>query len=596
MNIKLVYVITICITAIVCSNAQTPQVISISPSFNEISSDMSPAISATFDMPMDSSSFNQISFSVLGERSGYHSGDINYNSSSRTVTFQSKEIYNSGERVTVSLSNHIKSMQGDSLTGFSWVFRIPAGVAPVYFSEPVEYSGGGIMQVVDINNDSYPDIAISSGVILINNGYGVFDQFWFIPDCDYFYPLVVDDFNRDGLMDIFYKKNDSDNLRIGIGDGKGNFKTTTKPLWFYEFFSTDLNRDGYPDIAGLSGVTYIPPDSTTLNWSIAFNDGAGNFIDTTMFRIGGGGRPEKIISTDIDNDGDLDVVIASHYEVNPSGIFGLNGIIPGKNDGFGNFDTFDLYVANDISYPYYIYASDFNNDYFDDIAVISSGGGVIELNSKNGDFSLDTTDTRYFWSAELAAPITGGDINGDGWVDMVTSGYEWPPENPIPYYTVKINNHSYFSRFDKGNFNDTLPDGYTHSTAIADINMDNRADIIHCSLYGTYITFNTDSVTDVKEQNKPVTSFDISNNYPNPFNSSTSFEIQVTEPQIISISIFNVLGKEVRELENKRFVTGEHKVNWGGKDNNRNSLPSGVYFIRVQAGKRIQYLKSILLK
>lgn len=595
---KLRYVISFYLITIVCINAQTPEVVSISPSFNEISSDADPTISATFDMPMDSSSFNQISFSVLGERSGYHSGDINYNSSTRTVTFQSKKTYNSGERVTVTLSNHIRSMQGDSLTGYGWVIRIPAGVAPVYFSEPVEYGGGGeYMQVVDMNNDNYPDIITSSGVIWINDGYGVFNQYWFIPDCDYFYPLVVDDFNRDGLMDVLYKG--SDDLKIGIGDGKGNFSLTTKPFWFYEYFSTDLNGDGYPDIAGICGVTYMPPDSTTLNWSIAFNDGAGNFIDTTMYKVGGGGRPEFIIATDLDNDGDNDIVIASIPEVNPNGIFGLDGIIVGKNNKFGYYNKFDSYQAGvylDISCPLWGYVSDFNNDGFNDVAVIGCFAGNVALNSDSGTFGYDEIDNRMFWGAELSAPITSADINGNGWIDILISGYKWPPERPIPYYTVKINNHSYFSRFDKGNFNDTLPDAYIEATAVADINMDNRADIIHCSLYGTYITFNTDSVTDVEEQNNPVTSFDISKNYPNPFNSSTSFEIQVTEPQIISISIFNVLGKEVRELENKRFVTGEYKVNWDGKDDNQNYLPSGVYLIMVQAGKQIQYLKSILLK
>ncbi|MEJ2627206.1 MAG: FG-GAP-like repeat-containing protein, partial [bacterium] len=390
-----------------------------------------------------------------------------------------------------------------------------------------------------------------------------------------------------------------DGLKIGIGDGKGNFKITTKPFWFYEFFSTDLNGDGYPDIAGLSGVTYIPPDSTTLNWSIAFNDGSGNFIDTTMFRIGGGGRPEFIIATDLDNDGDKDIVIASIPEVNPNGVFGLDGIIVGKNNKFGYYNKFDSYQAGvylDISCPLGGYVSDFNNDGFNDVAVIGCFAGNVALNSDSGTFGYDEIDNRVFWGAELSAPITGGDINGDGWIDMVISGYEWPPERPIPYYTVKINNHSYFSRFDEGNFNDTLPDGYTYAAAIADLNMDDRADIVHCSGYGTYITFNTDSVTNVKEENNPVTYFNISDNYPNPFNSNTYFEIQIAGPQTISISIFNILGKEVRELENKRFITGRYKVNWDGKDDNQNSLPSGVYLIRVQAGKRIQYLKSILLK
>ena len=588
MNIKLKYVITFCLIAIACSNAQTPRVISISPSFNEISSDINPTIGAAFDIEMDSSSFNRISFSVFGERSGYHSGDINYNSSTRTATFQSKEIYNSGERVTVSLSNHIKSMQGDSLTGFSWVFRIPAGVAPVYFSEAVAYQGGGeFMQVVDINNDSYADIATSSGVILLNDGTGVFNQYWFIPDCDDFYPLVVDDFNRDGLMDVFYTG--SDGIKIGIGDGKGNFNITTKPFWFYEYCSSDLNGDGFPDIAGINGVTYIPPDSTTLNWGIALNDGAGNFIDTTMFRIVGGGRPVRIIPTDLDNDGDFDVVIASEYEVNPNGIFGLVGIIVGKNDGSGKQYDYSLYSG--IGYPYYLYSSDFNNDHFNDIAVIASADGVVELNSGDGTFSFDTSSTRGFWSAELVAPMIGGDINGDGWIDLVVSGYWWPPENPLPYFSVRINNNSYFSGPGSKSFKDTLPDAYIEATAIADINMDDRVDIVHCSGYGTYITFNTDSVTNVKEKNNPVTYFNISDNYPNPFNSTTVIRFTIPESDYVLLEIYNSLGEKIKTLIDKFTNAGDHSMQFEA-----NNLASGVYFYVLRTSVHIQTKKMLLTR
>ena len=589
---KLKYVITFCLVSIVCIIPQTPEVVSISPSFNEISPDINPMISATFDMPMDSSTFNRISFSVLGERSGYHSGDINYNSSMRIVTFQSKEIYNSGERVTVSLSNHIKSMQGDSLTGFSWVFRIPAGVAPVYFSESVEYSGGGIMQVIDINNDSYPDIATSSGVILINDGYGVFDQYWFIPDCDDFYPLVVDDFNRDGLMDVFYRGGDG--LKIGIGDGKGNFKITTKPFWFYEFFSTDLNGDGYPDIAGLSGVTYIPPDSTTLNWSIAFNDGSGNFIDTTMFRIGGGGRPEFIIATDLDNDGDKDIVIASIPEVNPNGVFGLDGIIVGKNNKFGYYNKFDSYQAGvylDISCPLWGYVSDFNNDGFNDVAVIGCFAGNVALNSDSGTFGYDEIDNRVFWGAELSAPISGSDINGDGWIDLVVSGYRWPPENPRTYFSVSKNNDSYFPGFWDKTFTDTLIDAYIKTTAVADMNMDNRADIVHSGNYGMHITFNTDSVTDVKGQNNPVTLFDISNNYPNPFNPSTTIKYSLSSSASVKLVVYSTLGKEVAVLVDQEQSPGNYTVNFDAKN-----LSSGVYFYSLITANEIKTKSMALLK
>ena len=133
---------------------------------------------------MDSSSFDEISFSVFAERSGYHSGKISYVDETKSVSFDSNEQFNAGERITVILSNNIKSQQGDSLNGFSWVFRrIPSGIVPVNFNEVVPYGGGGyFMQCVDMNNDNYPDIVTSSGTILINNGSGVFTNSWFIPD------------------------------------------------------------------------------------------------------------------------------------------------------------------------------------------------------------------------------------------------------------------------------------------------------------------------------------------------------------------------------------------------------------------------------
>lgn len=198
--------------------AQTSQVILISPNFNEITPTMNPEISATFNVDMDSSTFNELSFTVFGERSGYHSGDIVYNNQGNIVTFQSQEFYNAGERVTVLLSNQIRSLQGDTLTGFSWVFRIPAGIAPVNFTEPIAYGGGGdFMQCVDMNNDNYPDLVTSSGIIWLNNGSGVFNESWIIQDVTFDEPMLADDFNRDGNMDVFYYG--FDGLKIGIGDG-----------------------------------------------------------------------------------------------------------------------------------------------------------------------------------------------------------------------------------------------------------------------------------------------------------------------------------------------------------------------------------------
>ncbi|GAB6283444.1 MAG: hypothetical protein STSR0008_22110 [Ignavibacterium sp.] len=532
---------------------------------------------------MDSSSFDEISFAVFAERSGYHSGKIGYVEETKTVSFNSNDQFNAGERITVMLSNKILSQQGDSLSGFRWVFRIPAGVAPVNFGEAVEYGGGGwYMQCVDMNNDNYPDIITSSGVILLNDGNGVFNNYWLLSDANPYEPIIADDFNRDGIMDVFYYGNDG--LKIGIGDGNGNFTFTTKPYWFYNFISADFNGDGYPDIAGLNGVTYIPPDSTTLDWSIAFNDGTGNFDDTITYHIGGGGRPTFIIATDLDNDGDIDIVIGSQPEVNPSGVFGLDGMIVGKNNGSGYFNFFELYPTNSylyISFPSWGYASDINNDGFNDIAVMGTFAGIVALNSGNGTFGYEENDTREFWFGDwLSSPISGGDINGDDWIDIVVSGYEWPPEYQIPYYAVNINDNSYFPRSWNNNFNDTLPTGYILATEIVDLNNDNRQDIIHSGA-GVYITFNEDTITSVNDNELELQDFYLSQNFPNPFNPTTtlSFVIgSVSGRSFVTLKVYDVLGREVANLVNGTMESGRHEVQF-----NSTGLASGIYFYRIEA-------------
>ena len=578
--------------------SQTPQVITISPSFNEIASSNHPAISATFNVSMDSSSFNEISFAVLAERSGYHTGSISYSEITKTVSFNSNEQFNAGERVTVMLSNKIRSQQGDSLNGFSWLFRIPSGIAPVNFSEAVEYGGGGdFMQCVDMNNDNYPDIVTSSGVILLNSGSGEFNESWLINDAIPDFPIIVNDFNRDGFMDIYYSAFESP--KIGFGDANGNYNIQLLPYWFFNYISADFNGDGYPDICGIIDVQFTPPDSTVLNWSIAFNDGTGNFNDTIMFSINGGGKPISLINTDLDNDGDQDVAIISHPEVNPYGIFGLNGFIVGNNDGNGVFRTFQYYPDGyfTMSFPYFLYSSDYNNDSFNDVALISSGGGLVALNTGDGTFNNDTSKVRYFWPAELSSPISGSDINGDSWIDIVISGYEWPPELQIPYYSVNLNSSSYFPGFWNNNFADTLPTGNIQALDLAELNRDDRIDIVHCNLqYGIYITFNRDTILAVENSINNIKDFYLTQNYPNPFNSQTVINFGLIESEVVSISVYNILGEEVRLLENKLYQGGKYKIIWDGKSEEGINLPTGPYIIKANSFTKNQIIKVLLIK
>ncbi|MEJ2721615.1 MAG: FlgD immunoglobulin-like domain containing protein, partial [bacterium] len=59
---------------------------------------------------------------------------------------------------------------------------------------------------------------------------------------------------------------------------------------------------------------------------------------------------------------------------------------------------------------------------------------------------------------------------------------------------------------------------------------------------------------------------------------------------------YNVRGQEVRSLAGKSFPAGVHSVEWDGKDNLGNSVPSGVYFYRLRSGEFSQMKKMVLLK
>lgn len=80
-------------------------------------------------------------------------------------------------------------------------------------------------------------------------------------------------------------------------------------------------------------------------------------------------------------------------------------------------------------------------------------------------------------------------------------------------------------------------------------------------------------------------------NYPNPFNPVTNIEFSVPEAGFVKLAVYNILGEEVSVLVNENLKTGSFRV-----DFNASSLPSGVYFYRLQAPEFTETRKMILVK
>lgn len=85
--------------------------------------------------------------------------------------------------------------------------------------------------------------------------------------------------------------------------------------------------------------------------------------------------------------------------------------------------------------------------------------------------------------------------------------------------------------------------------------------------------------------------FSLEQNYPNPFNPSTNIEFALPEQAVVSLKVYNLLGREISTLVSGRMNAGHHKVEF-----NASGLSTGLYFYRIQAGSFMQTKKMMLIK
>ncbi|MFC1725794.1 FlgD immunoglobulin-like domain containing protein [candidate division KSB1 bacterium] len=106
-------------------------------------------------------------------------------------------------------------------------------------------------------------------------------------------------------------------------------------------------------------------------------------------------------------------------------------------------------------------------------------------------------------------------------------------------------------------------------------------------------------VTSVEEEliGSPVPGeFILHQNYPNPFNPETTIKYELNSPSEVKISIYNILGQEVKRLVNRNVTAGVHSVKWDGTNEQGIKVNSGVYLYMLQAGDFFETKKMILLR
>lgn len=140
-------------------------------------------------------------------------------------------------------------------------------------------------------------------------------------------------------------------------------------------------------------------------------------------------------------------------------------------------------------------------------------------------------------------------------------------------------------------------EGNLQEEGITDVVVDTDANTITGSIahFSDIAIAPQNSPTTVEENPVPET-VSLAQNVPNPFNPTTTISFRISEASNVELSIFNVIGQEVRSLDNSFRNPGSYSVVWDGKDNSGRMVNSGVYFYRLRAGSHSMTRKLMMLK
>lgn len=219
-----------------------------------------------------------------------------------------------------------------------------------------------------------------------------------------------------------------------------------------------------------------------------------------------------------------------------------------------------------------------------------------ESDGENSYIAVAGIELRYLVSL-FTFYLQAMDIDNDGKEELVINMANYLL---ILKFSGEANHHTYnlfYAKIGEA----TQPSAIFCPSTIFDMNKDGEKDILlPMEIYpqpGLSYVLIQDTITSVYAEDLQVPDkFNLTQNFPNPFNPSTQVRITVKEHSKIQVAIYNILGKEVKSLLSENLPAGEYTIQWDGKDNEGNDLSGGVYFIQLIAGNYQKTIKTILLK
>jgi hypothetical protein len=119
--------------------------------------------------------------------------------------------------------------------------------------------------------------------------------------------------------------------------------------------------------------------------------------------------------------------------------------------------------------------------------------------------------------------------------------------------------------------------------------------VLEFSIDALHVFGDAGFVLDVEDET-PSAAAGLAQNFPNPFNPTTTIVFGMPEAGTARVSVYNLQGRHVVDLFDGPAVQGDNRVVWSGRDARGRAVPSGAYVYRLTAGERVETRRMTLLK